>query len=142
MFGTACRSARAKLGGPRVLEAVPAGHGTMGRLREALFPCPTRRQADRIAGDQPRPPFRSGRHHEGPARTGRAGIAGVSVAVATAVGAGPDQAVALAVLVIEEIGEDRGVEARIVELEAQIVAPLVGAPGPGRPDLNLMRCTA
>ena len=76
-----------------------------------------------------------------PGPAGR-GIVGTSVAVAATVGAGPDQAVALAVLVIEEVGEDRGVEARIVELEAQIVAPLVGAPGPGRSDLNLMRCSA
>jgi hypothetical protein len=54
----------------------------------------------------------------------------------TAVGAGPDQAVALALLVVEEVGEDRGGEARIVELEAQIIAALVGALGPGGADFD------
>jgi hypothetical protein len=53
-----------------------------------------------------------------------------------AVGTGPDQAVALAVLIVEEVGEDRGGEARIVELEAQIVSALVGALGPGGADLD------
>ena len=75
----------------------------------------------------------------GPARRGC--VSG-SVAAATAVRAGPDQAVAFAVLVVEEVGEDRGGEARIVELEAQIVAALVGALRPGCTDLDLMRCTA
>jgi hypothetical protein len=114
----------------------------MGRLREALFPFLARTPADREERDCCARPLVSNRSCEGPARTGRAGIAGTSVAVAATIGAGPDQAVTLAVLVIEEIGEDRGVEARIVELEAQIVAPLVGAPGPGRPDLDLMRRSA
>jgi hypothetical protein len=50
--------------------------------------------------------------------------------------AGPDQGEALAVFVVEEVGVDRGVEARIVELEAQIVAALVGALGPGGADLG------
>jgi hypothetical protein len=57
-----------------------------------------------------------------------------------AVGAGPDQAVALAFLVVEEVGEDRGREARIVEFEAEIVAAFVGALGPGGADLGLMQC--
>ena len=61
---------------------------------------------------------------------------------AAAVGAGPDQAEALGILVVEEVGEDRGGEARIVELEAQIVAALVGAFGPGGADFGVMRCTA
>lgn len=51
-----------------------------------------------------------------PGPAGR-GIVGRSVAPA-AVEARPDQAVALAVLVVEQVGEDRGGEARIVELEA------------------------
>jgi len=71
----------------------------------------------------------------------RAGRLRASVAVA-AVGAGPDQRVGVAFLVVEEVGVDRGVEARIVQLEAQIVAALVGALGPGGADFNLMRCTA
>src|SRR5436305_9283463 len=50
--------------------------------------------------------------------------------------AGPDERVAIAVLVVEEVGVDGGVEARIVELEAQIVAALVGAFGPGGADLD------
>ncbi|KXV73648.1 hypothetical protein AD953_15470 [Acetobacter malorum] len=79
---------------------------------------------------------------EGPARTDRTGFAGASVAVAAAVRTRPDQVVALAVLAIDEIGENRGIEARIVELETQIIAALVGAPGPSRPDLDLMRSTA
>jgi hypothetical protein len=57
-----------------------------------------------------------------------------------AVGAGPDQAVALALFVVEEVGEDRGGEARIVELEAQIVAALIGALGPGGADLGVIQC--
>lgn len=51
-----------------------------------------------------------------PGPSGR-GLACLSVAVATA-GAGPDEAEALALLVVEEIGVDRGGEARVVELEA------------------------
>ena len=39
--------------------------------------------------------------------------------------AGPDQAVALAVLVLEEVGVDGRREARIVELEREVVAALV-----------------
>jgi len=46
--------------------------------------------------------------------------------------------VVLAVLVLEEVGVDGGVEARVVELEAQIVPALVGALAPGGADLDLM----
>lgn len=42
----------------------------------------------------------------------------------------PDEAVAVTVLVVKEVSEDRGVEARVIELEAEIVATLVGALGP------------
>ncbi|CAP54036.1 hypothetical protein GDI0093 [Gluconacetobacter diazotrophicus PA1 5] len=128
---------RAKLGGPRVLEAVHAGHGTMGRLREALFPFLARTPADRARRNRcgPARQFPIGHAKAPPGPAGR-GIAGTSVAVAATVGAGPDQAVGLAVLVVEEIGEDRGVEARIIQLEAQIAASLVGLLGPGRPDLG------
>ncbi len=48
------------------------------------------------------------------------------LAVAAA-GAGPDEAVALTFLVGEEVGVDRSGEARIVELEPEIVAALGGA---------------
>jgi hypothetical protein len=61
---------------------------------------------------------------------------------ASVVGAGPDEAEALAVLVVEEVGEDRGREARVVELEAQIFAALVGALGPGGAYVGVMWCTA
>src|SRR3546814_4394429 len=70
----------------------------------------------------------------GPARLIRAGRSRASVAAAT-VGAGPDEAVAV-VLVVEEVGVDRSVEARVVQLQAEIVAPLVGALGPGGADLG------
>lgn len=69
------------------------------------------------------------------------GLATASVAVALA-GARPDKAEGVAGFVVEEVGEDGGVEARIVELEAQIVAALVGALGPGGADFGIMRCTA
>jgi hypothetical protein len=59
-----------------------------------------------------------------------------------AVGAGPNQAVALTFLVVEEVGVDGSIEARIIELEAEIIAALVGALGPCGSDLNFMRCTA
>src|SRR5438552_3028855 len=50
--------------------------------------------------------------------------------------AGPDQAVGLAILVLEEVGVDGRREARIVELEREVVAALVGALRPGGPDLG------
>src|SRR3546814_12497314 len=68
----------------------------------------------------------------GPARLIRAGRSRASVAAAT-VGAGPDEAVAV-VLVVEEVGVDRSVEARVVQLKAEIVAPLDCALGPGGAD--------
>ena len=49
---------------------------------------------------------------------------------------------AFAVLVVEEVGEDWSVEARIVQLDREIVAALVGALRPGGPDLGLMRSSA
>ena len=64
-----------------------------------------------------------------------AGALRALVAVA-AVRAGPDEGVTLAILVIEEVGVDRSGEARIVQLEAQIVAALIGALGPGGADLG------
>src|SRR3546814_5857213 len=72
----------------------------------------------------------------GPARTVRGGVAPASLAVAAAVRAGPDEAEAFAFLVVEEVGVDRGVEAGIIELQAQIGAPLVGGLGPGGADLG------
>src|SRR3546814_10620632 len=70
-----------------------------------------------------------------PARLSGRGVAGGSVAVAAA-GARPDEAEAFAFLVVEEVGVDRSVEARVVQLEAEIIAALVGALGPGGADLG------
>src|SRR3546814_50227 len=70
-----------------------------------------------------------------PGLSGR-GVAPASLAVAAAVRAGPDEAEAFAFLVVEEVGVDRGVEAGIIELQAQIGAPLVGGLGPGGADLG------
>ena len=54
----------------------------------------------------------------------------------------PDQGVAVALFVVEEVRVDRSVEARIVELDREVVALFGGALGPGGADLGLMRCTA
>src|SRR5437016_5329149 len=56
--------------------------------------------------------------------------------------AGPDQAVGLAILVLEEVGVDGRREARIVEFEREVVAALVGALRPGGPDLGVLQCAA
>src|SRR5712692_10918907 len=67
-------------------------------------------------------------------RAGRCGGSGL-VAVRLAA-AGPDQGGGLAVLVVEEVGVDRSVEARIVQLDREIIATLAGALRPGGPDLG------
>ena len=61
----------------------------------------------------------------------KAGSVGVGLAAA-----GPDQRVALAVLVVEEVRVDRSVEARIVQLDREVVAAFAGALGPGGADLG------
>jgi hypothetical protein len=61
--------------------------------------------------------------------------AGGSVAVLLAP-AGPDQAEGLAAFVVEEVGGDRRVEARVVELDREVVAALAGALRPGGADLG------
>ena len=53
--------------------------------------------------------------------------------------AGPDQVEGVAVL--DEIGVHRDGEARIVQLDRQVVAALIGALVPGGTDLGLMWCT-
>src|ERR1700680_3624287 len=58
-----------------------------------------------------------------------------SVAVGLAA-AGPDEAEGLAILVVEEVGIDRSVEARIVQLDREIVAALAGALWPGGADIG------
>src|SRR6266481_2744634 len=57
-----------------------------------------------------------------------------SVAVRPAA-ARPDQAEGLAAFVIEEVGVDRRGEARIVELDREVIAALAGALRPGGADL-------
>jgi hypothetical protein len=64
-----------------------------------------------------------------------------SVAVA-ATGAGPDEAEGLAALVVEEVGVDRRVEARVVELDREVVAALLGALRPRGTYLDFLRCYA
>ena len=49
--------------------------------------------------------------------------------------AGPDQGVGLGAFVVEEVRVDRRIEARIVELDREIIAALVGALRPRGPDL-------
>ena len=68
-------------------------------------------EAGRDQNRRPRPVSRAG-----PRRL-------VSVAIRFAA-AGPDERETLAVLVVEEIGVDRGVEARIVQLDREVVAIL------------------
>src|SRR5712692_5801946 len=58
-----------------------------------------------------------------------------SVAVGPAA-ARPDQAEGLAAFVIEEVGVDRRGEARIVELDREVIAALAGALRPGGTDLG------
>src|SRR6476469_9386547 len=48
----------------------------------------------------------------------------------------PDQGVGLGVFVVEAVGIARSVEARIVQLDREIIAALVGALQPGGPDLG------
>jgi hypothetical protein len=69
-------------------------------------------------------------------RFGRAGLRGGHSAVSRRLAvAGPDQGVALAIRVIEQVGEDRRGEARVVELR-EIVAALLRLLRPGSPDLG------
>jgi hypothetical protein len=54
----------------------------------------------------------------------------------------PQQGVSFATLVVEQVGVDRCVEGRVVELEREIVATFFGALRPSGTYLGLMRCTA
>jgi hypothetical protein len=53
----------------------------------------------------------------------------------------PDEGVGLGVFVVEEVGVDRSVEARVVQLDREIIAALAGTLRPGGPDLGVMWCT-
>ena len=73
---------------------------------------------------KPRPEVRAGRH---------SGCGSVSVLPA---GTRPDEGVAIAILVVEEVGVDRCVERGIVQLDREVLAAFAGAFGPGGPDLG------
>src|SRR5882757_5872340 len=68
-----------------------------------------------------------------PRNSGGANEPSVAVRLAAA---GPDEGEGLGVFIVEEVGVDRGVEARIVELDREIIAALVGALRPGGTDLG------
>jgi uncharacterized protein (DUF736 family) len=68
----------------------------------------------------------------------QAAYASVTVGLAAA---GPDQGEGLGAFVVEEVGLDRSVEARVVQLDGEIIAAIAGALRPGRPDLVVLRCT-
>jgi hypothetical protein len=74
-----------------------------------------------------------------PVDPGEACCRSSSVAVLLAA-ARPDEGEGLAVF--DEVGVDRSGEARIVELDREVVAAFAGALRPGGPDLGVMRCTA
>ena len=76
-----------------------------------------------------------GRNDIGPGLSTGAFACARSVSAA-GVGAGPDEARALTVFVIEEVGVDRGGKARIVQLQAQVLAALVRFLRPGGADLG------
>src|SRR6202011_5192222 len=63
-------------------------------------------------------------------------LGGVGLLAVLLAAARPDQGVALAIRIIEQVGEDRCGEARIVELEGEIVPALVRLLRPGGPDLG------
>ena len=65
----------------------------------------------------------------------RSGLLAVLLAAAR-----PDEVEGVAVL--DEIGVDGDGEARIVQLDREIIAAFAGALRPGGSDLGVMRCTA
>ena len=54
----------------------------------------------------------------------------------------PQQGVAFAALVVEQVSVDGCVEGWVVELERKVVATFLGALRPGGTYLDFMRCTA
>src|SRR5579871_4454315 len=66
----------------------------------------------------------------------RPGGAAAKASVAALARPRPDEGVTVALFVVEQVRVDRGVERRVVELEREIVAPLLGALRPGGPDLG------
>lgn len=53
----------------------------------------------------------------------------------------PQQSVAFATLVVEQVCVDRRVEGGVIELEREVVASFLGALRPGGTDLGVMWCT-
>lgn len=81
-----------------------------------------------------------GRSLGSPARgIGRGLVEGFLLAVLA--GPRPEQGVAFAAFLIEQVRVDRRVERGVVELEREVVASLFGALRPGCPDLDVMSCT-
>src|SRR4051812_9418474 len=68
--------------------------------------------------------------------SGRAGWGSSRALVAVLARARPEESVALAVLVAEQVRVDRSVERGIVQLQREVVAALFGALRPRRPDLG------
>ena len=75
-----------------------------------------------------------------PGIAGRGSLRDLLAAGLTA--AGPDQGVALTAFIVEQIGVDRHAEAGVIQLDRDVIPPLVGALRPPGPDLGVMRCTA
>ena len=76
-----------------------------------------------------------------PARRSGRGLGACGGLLAVLARSRPQQGVALATLVIEQVCVDRRVEGGIVELEREVVATFFGAFRPGSTDLGLMWCT-
>ena len=75
-------------------------------------------------------------HAENPARRTGRGSGGVGLLAVLLAATRPDQGVALAIRIIEQVGEDGRGEARIIELEGEIVPALLRLLRPGGPDLG------
>src|SRR5438552_3115963 len=71
-----------------------------------------------------------------PVSSGRGRCCGFSSVAVLLAAPGPDEGEGLAVLIVEEVGVDRSVEARIVQLDREIVAAFAGALRPGGADLG------
>src|SRR5207253_303930 len=89
-----------------------------------------------FGGDHPAWRHGSGTHEDTPPGGAGRGVVGGSKSIAVGLAAArPDEGEAF-VLVFEEVGVNRGVETRIVELDREIVAALAGGLRPGGTDLG------
>jgi hypothetical protein len=121
--GFCAKASQLVLAGRRQRRDVPIASDAVGARLSSLLRKPTSPSAWRAkrCARKPRP------------LPGGACCGFSSVAVLLAA-AGPDQVEGLAVL--DEVGVDRSGEARVVELDREIVAALVGALRPGGPNLD------